>query len=68
MGIRLHERYHITHKAQLEFQEAFAELERKYELTYGEMFSILGDAVVNMAKYAIRAERHPDSDKRGDEG
>jgi hypothetical protein len=41
---------------------------RDYELTYGELFALLGNAVANLAKYQIRGERHPDDpDKNGDE-
>jgi hypothetical protein len=41
---------------------------QKYELTYAEIFSLLGEQVSRTSMYAIRTERHPNNpDKRGDE-
>jgi len=58
----------VVADAKLEFSKAFLAIEKKHKLTYGEMFSILGDYMQNLAKYLIRSERHPDDpDKGGDE-
>ncbi len=66
--MKLHERLFIMQKARNEFDALLLELEQKHALTYGEMFSLLGHAVSNLAKYQIRGERHPDDpDKKGDE-
>lgn len=58
----------IATAARLEFDKFLLDLEQKHDLTFGELFTILGNATANLAKYQIRAERHPDDpDKRGDE-
>jgi len=44
------------------------ELEQEHALSYGELFSLYGNAIAHLAKYQIRGERHPDDpDKKGDE-
>ncbi len=66
--MKLHERSPIVTLARNEFATFLLDLEQKHGLTYGEMFSLLGNAIANLAKYQIRSERHPDDpDKRGDE-
>lgn len=66
--MRIHPRLQAVSDAQAELTKAFNAIEEKYELTYGEMFSILGQKVQNIAKYLIRDERHPDDpEKKGDE-
>ena len=66
--LKLHKRGTIVQKARGEFETFLLELEQKHGLTYGEVFSLLGNAVANLAKYQIRDERHPDDpEKKGDE-
>jgi hypothetical protein len=66
--MRTHARTLIFEKARSEFAIFLLKLEEKHELTYGEVFSLLGSAIANLAKYQIRKERHPnDPDKGGDE-
>ena len=66
--MKLHQRALIVQKARHAFETFLLELETEYQLTYGELFSLLGNAVANLAKYQIRTERHPDDpDKKGDE-
>jgi hypothetical protein len=66
--VKLHARTPIFEKARHELTMFLLDLEEKHGLSYGEMFSMLGGAISNLAKYQIRAERHPnDPDKRGDE-
>ena len=66
--MKLHPRTRVVDKARLEFDQFLLDLADKHELTYGELFSMLGQAIANNAKYQIRAERHPDDpDKKGDE-
>jgi hypothetical protein len=66
--MKLHPRSNAVTKARLEFDTFLLDLEQKYGLTYGELFSLLGNAIANLAKYQIRGERHPnDPDKKGDE-
>lgn len=67
-GVRLHPRMQVVADAEYEFKKAWRAIEEKYELTYGEMFRILGQQVDNIARYLVRSERHPDDpDKKGDE-
>ena len=66
--MKLHPRTAVIQQARHAFETLLLDLEQKYELTYGELFSMLGHAIANNAKYQIRAERHPnDPDKKGDE-
>jgi hypothetical protein len=66
--MKLHQRMALVQKARNELETFLLELEQKHALTYGEVFSLLGNAVANLAKYQIRAERHPDDPaKKGDE-
>lgn len=66
--MKIHPRTLIVDKARLAFDQFLLDLEQKHNLTYGEIFSLLGGAVVSLAKYQIRAERHPEEPgKKGDE-
>ena len=66
--MKLHERTLIVQKARHAFETFLLELEADHGLTYGEIFSLLGNATAHLAKYQIRSERHPnDPDKKGDE-
>ena len=66
--MKIHPRTAVVQQARHAFETFLLDLEQKHELTYGELFSLLGNAIANLAKYQIRAERHPDHpDKKGDE-
>ena len=66
--MKLHPRMVVVQQARHAFETFLLELETEHELTYGELFSMIGQAITNNAKYQIRAERHPDDpDKKGDE-
>jgi hypothetical protein len=66
--MKLHPRSNIVQEARLEFDSFMLDLQRRYELTFGELFSMLGVKIADLAKYQIRSERHPDDpDKKGDE-
>jgi hypothetical protein len=66
--MRLHERTQIVQVARDELGGFLIDLERKHNLTYAEMFSLLGGQISDLAKHAIRSERHPDDhNKKGDE-
>lgn len=63
-----HPRTEIVADARHEIIEAILKSIRKHDLTYTELWSILANELAGWAKYAIRAERHPDdSGKGGDE-
>jgi hypothetical protein len=62
---RIHPRHQTVAKARGEIGLAISRIATTYGLTYGELFSILGGEVQGHAKYAIRAERHPDDPDRG---
>lgn len=66
--MKLHARTQIVEQARSEFVCFLRELQQKYELTFGEMYAILGNKIADLAKYQIRRERHPnDPDKKGDD-
>lgn len=66
--MKLHSRTRVVDKARQEFETFLLDLEQKHALTFGELFSLLGSKIADLAKYQIRAERHPDDpDKKGDE-
>jgi len=66
--LKLHTRSPIVTQARNALAAFLLDLEQEHALTYGEMFSLLGNAIADLAKYQIRTERHPnDPDKRGDE-
>lgn len=64
----LHPRYFIVNKAEAELHEYMLDLERRHELTIGEIFKILSSRMAEMARSLIREERHPGQPyKKGDE-
>jgi hypothetical protein len=66
--MKIHPRTLVVAEARRALVGFMLDLEKKHDLTYGEMFSLYGDAIANLAKYQIRSERHPeDPDKKGDE-
>ena len=66
--MKIHKRTLVVEQARNELVSFMIALEQKYELTFGEMYSILGNKIADLAKYQIRAERHPNSPgKKGDE-
>jgi hypothetical protein len=66
--VKIHPRTRVVDSARHEFELFMLDLERKYDLTYGEMFAMLGHKIEDLARSEIRAERHPgQSGKGGDE-
>ena len=66
--MKLHERTTIVEKARSELTLFLLDLEQKHGLSYGELFSMLGNAIADLARYQIRSERHPnDPSKKGDD-
>lgn len=66
--MRLHRRTSIVQKARSALDLFLLDLEHEHKLTYGEIFSLLGETITHFAKSAVQQERHPDDpDKRGDE-
>lgn len=66
--MKLHERTRVVDEARAALTQFMIDLEEKYELTYGEMFSMLGDRIARLSMDLVRAERHSDDpNKRGDE-
>lgn len=59
-GITLNPRTVVVAEAQLEFSKTFLEIEKKYELTWGEMFQILAQKMDRLAQDLVQVERHPD--------
>lgn len=68
MSIKMHPRTHDVIKATSEFTQFFIALEEKYKLTFGEMYSILGERIARLAKDEIQLERQPTKkSKKGDD-
>jgi hypothetical protein len=67
MSLQLHARTKTVNDARQDINKAYFEAIKKYDLTYSEQLSILSGLLADLAKWCIRSERHPDSDKRGDE-
>ena len=66
--VKMHPRAKVVSQAQGELDAFLLKLGQKHDLTYGEIFSLLGRAVSENAKWLVRGERHPDDpDKKGDE-
>jgi hypothetical protein len=66
--MKVHPRYFIVSKAEVELSTFLLDLQQKHDLTYGELFKILAAMMASFAKYLIREERHPDDpEKKGDE-
>ena len=69
--MRLHPREALVTQAHLDLTRRILDWREQHDdLTFGELLSILGgtlgDQVTSLAKYEIRAERHPDDpDKPG---
>lgn len=65
--MRRHPRSKIVENAEYEFSKAFLDIEKKYKLTFGEMFHMLGNRIARLARDNIQTERHPDDpEKSGD--
>jgi hypothetical protein len=68
--MKLHPREQIVNTARTDLTEKLLQWHKAHDLTDGELFSVIGDVlggqIANLAKYMIRAERHPDDpDKPG---
>lgn len=65
-----HPRARIVDSAEQALQNAYTKIRAEYELTTGEQVRVLTTALScllgNVAKYAIRHERHGSGDKPGD--
>lgn len=65
----IHPREKKTRDAENDLRTALAEIARKYELTRFEEISVvnrvLSDTIGTICKYAIRQERHGNTDKPG---
>lgn len=62
----IHPRESIVRDASLELESFVIQWLKKHELTYGEIFTLLGEMICRTAKYAVRAERHPDNPNNQD--
>lgn len=66
--LKTHPRTAVVDEARHAFEVFMLDLEQKHDLTYGELFALLGRKITELAKSEIRAERHPDEpDKGGDD-
>ncbi len=62
--MKRHPRSMIVADAEAEFSKAFLAIEEKYNLTFGEMFHMLGERIARLARDNIQTERHPDDPKK----
>lgn len=66
--MKRHPRSKVVEEAEYELSKAFLDIEKKYKLTFGEMFHLLGTRIARLARDNIQVERHPNRpDKSGDE-
>ena len=65
--MKVHKRYFIVGEASSELSLSIIDIIKKFDLTYGEILKLLGEKQAVFASYLIRDERHPNSDKKGDE-
>lgn len=64
--MRIHPREASLRKAEFEFSEFINDLHKKHDVTEAELLQIFAGYMARMAKYQIRAERHPNEpDKPG---
>jgi len=63
-GLRLHARTMTVHRAEGELGMMLVELQQRHDLTDIEMIVIMTAQLQSLAKYPLRAERHPDDPSR----
>lgn len=56
-GIAMHPRYMVTAKAHNELDLAVIEIVKKYDLTYGELFNVLGQISCSWSRCMVKDER-----------
>ena len=61
-----HPRYRIACAATNKFEGQIAALINEFDLTIGEQRQMMHAHLLNLDKYAIRLERHGDTDTPGD--
>lgn len=57
MSIKRTQREVDVGQAEIEFSDAFLALEKKYELTYGEMFEMLSMRLMRLSRCLVKDER-----------
>lgn len=62
--MKRHKREPIVGEAQGKIGMAINRIAMEYDLTYGEMTRIVASELAHLAKWMIRAERHPDDPNR----
>jgi hypothetical protein len=63
--MKLHQRTLTVQRARTALSAAVSDVIEKHDLTFAEVFSILSQEIEQWAKYAVRAERHPDAPAKG---
>ena len=68
--MKIHARTIIVNNAKIELTKCWLDLFQKHELTTAEMLSVLSqfshEQIGGIAKFAIREERHGNTDEPGD--
>jgi hypothetical protein len=62
--MKSHARTDIVRRAENELSGRMLDLVKAHRLTFAERFSILASLASDTAKYALRAERHPEDPSR----
>ena len=65
--MKIHKRFKIVNKADVDIRRAIADAAARYDLTFAEEIAILADIIRTETKVLIRLERHGNEDKPGDE-
>jgi len=66
--MKLHPRFKVTQEASDKISKAVSDIQNDYELTDWELVGILLEEALQVKRYALRSERHPnDSNKKADE-
>ena len=64
--MKIHPRDKVTTEARHELEGTMLALIAKYDLTYGEVFEMLGEQLSRTAKYAVRSERQEEKEESGE--
>lgn len=65
--MKVHDRTFVVSLARGEVEDSIMKIQTTYDLTFGEIVSILGVVLATKAKYEIRQERHGCSSIPGDQ-
>lgn len=59
IAMKIHQRTLIVEQADRELRDAMADVCRRHQLTFAEQFLIISSSLSNVARFALRVDRHP---------